>query len=103
MKEFRILPEVSVEVAEAANWYDREGYIGLGDRFLGTFYSYLPHLQQDGEIYRIVYSDFRRVLIRPFPYALYYRYHGDLLIISLLIHAARNPLQIRSLLRERRS
>lgn len=102
MRDFRILPEVAADIAEAANWYDREGHAGLGDRFTATFYSFVSHLQEKGEIYRVVYSDFRRILLKPFSYALYYRYHDDLLIISLVIHAARSPRRARALLRERR-
>ena len=36
---------------EAARWYDEEGYLGLGDRFVGTFYSGVAHLQEHGEIH----------------------------------------------------
>jgi hypothetical protein len=102
VKALRVLPEVAADVAEAARWYDEEGYLGLGDRFVDTFYSSVAHLQERGEIHRTVYSEFRRVLIRPFPYALYYRYDGEVLVISLVIHAARSPRLVRSLLRNRR-
>mgnify|MGYP003548128563 CR=1 FL=1 len=101
MKALRILPEVAEDVAEASRWYDEEGYLGLGDRFVGTFYSCVAHLQEHGEIHRTVYSEFRRVLLRPFPYALYYRYHGEVMVISLVIHGARDPRLVRSLLRKR--
>jgi len=103
MKDFRILPEVANEVAEAAQWYDNEGFLGLGDRFLEAFYASITHLLKTGEIHRPVYSDFRRVFLRPFSFALYYRYHGKLLIISLVIHVARDPERIRALLRARKS
>ena len=98
----RILAEVSEDVANAANWYDQEGYVGLGERFERAFYSHVEHLQDSGEIYRTVYSEFRRIFLRPFPYALYYRYHGLLLVVSLVIHTARDPKRVRALLRERR-
>ena len=42
MRELRILPEVADDLSEAANWYDEKGYLGLGDRFIETFYSYNP-------------------------------------------------------------
>ena len=48
MTEVRILAEVSADVAEAANWYEQEGYLGLGDRFESTFYAYVVHLQEIG-------------------------------------------------------
>jgi len=101
VKALRILPEVAADVAEAARWYDEEGYLGLGDRFVAAFHSCVAHLQEHGEIHRTVYSEFRRVLLRPFPYALYYRYHGEGMVISLVIHGARHPGLVRSLLRKR--
>lgn len=102
MTDIRILAEVSADVAEAANWYDREGYLGLGDKFETTFYAWLEHLKDKGEIYRAVYSGFRRIYLKPFPYALYYRYHAELLVVSLVIHAARDPERVRALLQVRR-
>jgi hypothetical protein len=101
MKDIRVLPAVANDLAEAANWYDREARPGLGERFLATFYSYLPHIQENGEVHRIVYSDFRRILLKPFPYAAYYRYFEDWVVVSLVIHGARDPKTVRRLLRER--
>jgi hypothetical protein len=61
MKEIRILPAVLHDIAEAAAWYDEEGYAGLGDQLTGTFYACLPKIQRDGEIYRTVHGEFRRM------------------------------------------
>jgi len=101
MKDFRILPEVADDVAEAADWYDKEGFAGLGDRFLETFYASIGHLQKTREIHRCVYSDFRRVFLRPLSYGLYYSYDGRLLIIALVIHVARDPQRVQAILRAR--
>ena len=49
MSGFRILPEVAEDIAEAANWYDEKGYPGLGERFIDTFFSYIPHIVESGE------------------------------------------------------
>lgn len=102
MKEIRILPAVLQDVAEAAAWYDEQKYPGLGDRFLDTFFASLSHVQQDGEIYRPAYQDFRKILIRPFPYAVYYRLHSNIWVVTLVIHAARKPAMARALLRNRK-
>lgn len=91
MKQLRVLPEVLADAAQAARWYDEEGYMGLGDRFLTVFLSSFPYIQQYGDLKRPVYLDFRRILLNPFPYAVYYRYHGDWVVISLLVHAVRSP------------
>lgn len=102
MREIRILPSVLQDVAEAAAWYDEQKYPGLGDRFLDMFYAALTHIQQDGEIYRTAYQDFRKILTRPFPYSIYYRLHSNVWIVSLAIHAARKPALAHALLRSRR-
>ena len=66
MSGFRILPEVAEDIAEAANWYDEKGYPGLGERFIDTFFSYIPHIVESGEIHRLVYSDFQCGRLQPF-------------------------------------
>lgn len=102
MKDIRILPAVLHDIAEAAEWYDDDGYHSLGDRFIATFYSYLPTIQQNGHIYRTSYQDFRKILIKPFPYSVFFRLHDGVWIISLLIHAARRPSRVRRILRNRK-
>ena len=103
MSEVRLLPAVLNDTAEAARWYDEEGHQGLGDRFISVFYSYVLHIQHNGAAYGIVYNDFRRVLLNSVPYALYYRYHREWLIVSLVIHTARRPRLMKRLLRKRRA
>jgi hypothetical protein len=102
MKDIRILPAVLQDIAEAAAWYDEDGYAGLGDRFIATFYSFLSLIGESGSIYRTAYSDFRKVIIQPFPYFVYYRLHEDTWIITLVIHAARRPSLAKKILRKRK-
>lgn len=101
MREILILPPVLEDLEAAAAWYDNEGYAGLGERFLTSFYAALSQIQQDGERYRTVYQDFRKILIRPFPYSVFYRLHSETWIVTLVIHAARNPKLARTFLRKR--
>ncbi len=102
MRDIRILPPVLDDLVRAAGWYDEHGYAGLGDRFLETFYTSLPHIQRHGEIFRPVYQDFRKLLSRPFPYSVFYRLHSDIWIVPLVIHAARNPDAAQALLQKRK-
>lgn len=101
MRSVRLLPGVVQDVEEAVGWYNEQGHAGLGDRFTSAFYGGVLHIQQNGEIYRKVYEDFRKILVRPFPYAVYYRLHEDIWIVTLVIHATRHPDLARDLLRER--
>ncbi len=102
MRDIRLLPAVLQDVAEAAGWYDEEGFYGLGDRFIATFYSFLPEIQKNGGTYRRAYLEFHKVIIRPFPYAVFYRLHEDIWIVTLVTHAARRPSRARRILRERK-
>jgi hypothetical protein len=102
MREIRILREVLQDIAEAADWYASEGNRGLGDRFVATFYSYLLEIERSGEIYRTVYLDFRKILLRPFPYSVFYRLHQNTWVVTLAIHAARRPRLARKILRNRK-
>jgi len=43
MSELQIFPAVLHDVAEAARWYDEEGYFGLGDRFIGVLFLRLAY------------------------------------------------------------
>ncbi|MGY8653938.1 MAG: hypothetical protein ACKVJX_09985 [Verrucomicrobiia bacterium] len=58
MKDIRVLPDVLGDLSDAADWYDKEGYQGLGDRFLAAFQAHLTEIQKQGEINRIVYFEF---------------------------------------------
>gem|GEM_PF-574698 len=98
-----ILPEVVDDVERAAIWYDENGCPGLGDRFIEAFYAYLPHLSEQGEIHRKIYSDFRKIVLRPFPYFLFYRVHEKTIVITLVIGAMRKPSRIRQHLRSRKA
>lgn len=97
----RILPEIAEDVALAAEWYDREGGRELGDRFISTFYSKVLATAGNPEVHRKVYGEFRRVLVQPFPYKLYFRIFNGEVVFVLLIHAARDPEEIEKLVRDR--
>jgi plasmid stabilization system protein ParE len=100
MTKLRILPEVFQDTAEAANWYDdRES--GLGELFLSCFRSTYNPIKENPFAYRTIYKGYRRVLLHPFPYAVYFRLQNELAIITLVFHTARNPATMRRILRSR--
>ena len=101
MSLLRLLPAVLNDIAEAADWYDEQGYPGLGDRFVDTFYFYVRYIEQHGKAYPQVYDEFHRILLKPLPYAAYFRYHEDSVVVSLVFHTARNPRLLRRMLKER--
>ena len=100
MSELRILPAVFNDMAEAADWYDDQ-LAGLGTRFMDSFYAALPEMTGNPLIYRPVYREFRRILLKPFPYAAYFRLVGDVTVVVLVFHTARSPDNLVSTLKQR--
>jgi hypothetical protein len=60
-------------------------------RFLDTFYSSASTLVRNAEIYPKVYADFRRILLKPFPYKTYFRTADHAVVIALLIQRRARP------------
>jgi plasmid stabilization system protein ParE len=96
----RALPEVSDDIAEAANWYRKERP-DLANEFVENVYVFLEEIFATPLIRRLVYKEYRRGVMQRFPYAIYYRVSTDEVIISLIRHTARNPATIKRILRER--
>ena len=87
------LPEVEDDLIVGYLWYEEKA-LGLGDEFLRTFYARANELSHNSLLYQKVYSDFRRSLLRRFPYAIYYRLEEDTVVVFGLFHYAINPKNI---------
>jgi plasmid stabilization system protein ParE len=96
----RALPEVSDDIAEAANWYRHE-HPDLGTEFIEAVYVFLEEIFATPLTRRLVYKNYRRGFMHRFPYAVYYRVSRDEIVISLVFHTARNPATMRQILRSR--
>lgn len=93
-------PEVEEDVIGGYVWYEAKS-AGLGEEFLRIFYACASEITQNPLLYPKVYSEFRRRLLRRFPYAIYFMIKGDQIIVFGLFHCARDPRTIRTKLQER--
>lgn len=89
------------DLREASRWYEDEQE-GLGQRLHDTFFQALSVAGRTPEIFLKAHGEFRRILLKRFPYALYFRLHEDTVVFVLLFHGARDPRELRRALRERR-
>jgi len=96
----RFLTCVEDDAVAGYSWYEEKAP-GCGDDFLRIFYAGLDQIEINPFQYPKVYLEFRRSLLRKFPYATYYKIEGDVVIVFGLFHCARNPQSIRLGLRER--
>ena len=73
--ELVIRPEAEADALEAYRWYS-EQLPGLGDDFLAEIDRALESIRANPEAHRKLHREFRRVLTRRFPYAVFYARFG---------------------------
>jgi plasmid stabilization system protein ParE len=89
----RFLPQVEGDVWHGRTWYEAKAP-GLGEEFLRVFYAFCEELTRDPQMYPKVHWEFRRRLLRRFPYAIYFRIEGDRVVVFGLFHCARDPRRL---------
>jgi toxin ParE1/3/4 len=85
-----IQPVAKAEVAEAAAWYESQER-GLGREFLRAFRASTAVLRRNPFQYQPVDEETRRVLLRRFPYSVFFEVHGTEVVILACVHQARDP------------
>jgi len=83
-------PEAETDLAEAKQHYDAQRD-GLGDEFLESVGQALERIRQAPLSPRKVFQELRRVLVRRFPYAVFYRADDDQITVVAIYHARRDP------------
>ena len=90
MRSVAVQPEATQETDDAMAWYeDKEP--GLGLRFLhGVDVSYAAMARRP-ETFQPVRGGFRRALMRKFPYAIFFEFDDELVVVHSVFHCSRNP------------
>ncbi len=71
-------------------WYEQQRP-GLGTEFAAACRSALAVIRDRPQVFRLVHGDVRRVLLRRFPYAIFYRYREAELLVVAVMHERRDP------------
>ncbi|MEN9509021.1 MAG: hypothetical protein RLZZ621_1584 [Gemmatimonadota bacterium] len=89
-RALRIAPAAARDIVGAYNWYeDRQP--GLGEQFraeLAVAFALVQHFSEAGPT---VHRDLRRVLLRRFPYAIYYRLTDADVVVRGCLHLHSDP------------
>lgn len=80
----------AADISEAHAWCESQR-VGLGGEFLDEVEASLQRIVNNPEHYPFVFRDARRVLVRRFPYAIYFRTRADEARIVAVIHQSRDP------------
>ena len=90
MTSILIRPEAEADIEEAFHWYERQRD-GLGSDFLLCVEDGLEKIRKNPEMYPVVHRNVRRLLIRRFPYGIFYVARSDVTIILSVFHGHRDP------------
>jgi plasmid stabilization system protein ParE len=84
------------DIREARLWY---GKISgeLGEDFLKSVDDAIALAQRYPLAFHLVHRTFRRVLLQRFPYALFYQFGEDRILVVAVLHQARDPQTLESL------
>ena len=93
--ELIIAPEAQEDVDDAYMWYE-DRRPGLGEDFLSCVDACIQAVCRMPELNGKVHEDYRRGLVRRFPYAIYYEYAAGKVIVYGIFHTSRDPQKWRS-------
>lgn len=85
-----IAPEVERDLVEASAWYESRR-AGLGENFLDCVDACVAAICRMPEMHTAVHEQYRRALIRRFPYAVFYKCAANTVTVYAVFHAARDP------------
>jgi plasmid stabilization system protein ParE len=85
-----IAPEAAQDIDEAYDWYERRR-VGLGEDFLGSVDASIQAICRAPEMHEKVHENYRRGLVRRFPYAVFYEYVDDAVTVYCVFHTSRDP------------
>jgi len=88
--ELIIAQEAQQDIEEAYGWFE-DRRTGLGEDFLSCVDAAVQNICRMPELYAKVYEEYRRVLVRRFPYAVFYEYTGAKVVIYSIFHTSQDP------------
>jgi toxin ParE1/3/4 len=88
--ELIIASEAEHDLAEAYAWYEGRR-IGLGEEFLSCVEACIEALRRRPEMHAVVHENYRRGLVRRFPYAVFYEYVEGTVTVYGVFHTSGNP------------
>lgn len=90
MPTFIFHPEVALEIKASFEWYEAQG-TGLGGDYLAELESAYEAIEQFPNTWPKFKKNFRRFLLRKFPYSVIYRAANDEIYVVAVMHNHRKP------------
>jgi plasmid stabilization system protein ParE len=88
--ELIIAPEAEQDINEAYDWYEARR-VGLGEEFLSRVDACIQAIRRTPEMHATVHENYRRGLVRRFPYAIFYEFASRTVTVYCVFHTSQNP------------
>lgn len=85
-----IQPEAELDFEDAYCWYEQHRQ-GLGSEFIRAVDNCFSSIAENPFAYPQVYKETRRILVRRFPYGIFYFINNNTIFIIACFHTKRNP------------
>lgn len=79
----------NAQVVDAQSWYDQQR-LGLGAEFARSLESAITRVARNPFAAPAVHQEVRRVLLKRFPYSVFYTVEGDNLVVLSCMHTRQN-------------
>ncbi len=93
-----VKPIVWFDLEEAITWYENERQ-GLGEQFFNNFEDAKEKIEINPNRYRNIIPGVKRILIKKFPYKIFYIISDNTILIIGLTHAKRSNAFVRKRLK----
>ncbi|MGH9631312.1 MAG: type II toxin-antitoxin system RelE/ParE family toxin [Bryobacteraceae bacterium] len=91
--DLTLAPEEDEDIAAAYAWYESRR-IDLGEDFLSALEAALEGIRRQPDMHAIVHEDYRRALIRRFPYAIFYEHATGKVTVYAVFHTSRGAFAV---------
>ena len=88
--EPHVLPAARQDIAAGFAWYEQQSP-GLGLEFVRCVEATVVSIQRHPEMYPAVLANYRRALVRRFPYVVFYALEPPRIVVYAVFHCAQDP------------
>ena len=85
-----IRPEAKADLLDTFQWY-QDQIPGLGYDFKSCVDEVISKIHSNPRIYKKVFLDIRRAVIKSFPFGVFYTIEDQKIIVIGVLHARRDP------------
>ena len=89
-RELVVRRRAEAQAFHARNWYESQ-LDGLGRRFVAELDHAIQKAHENSQHYQVVHREIRRVLLRRFPYAVFFISEPKRVVVLAILHQYEDP------------